>query len=226
MQEDLSILYEDIIRQNKASPSGYDILLDENITPTKIQYFFNRLFETTILFELFGNEGDVNTVYEYKSIKGGLEFKYENVIGDIKFYTIITLFETKHYSNKLEFDIMDYLRTNKDPTEIRQLKNVLDNNPDKYIIGFRFEDEDQLTQLTGKLKNKSVVVFGAVYRNIRNVLLKSEYINKIIAYYCLVSKQESKRLDLYKEIMKRTVKPQNMLVDNLSNMEYYFLYFW
>ena len=202
---ELNILYEDIILKNKMSPDGYDILLDKNITPIKIKYFFDRLFEKNILFELFSEDGEINIVYERKPWKTGIAFKYENVVGDIKFYTLITLFRNQNYSYKLENDIMDNIRHNKKVEGLKNIKSILDSS-DGYIMGFRFEDENQLTHLTGTLKNKSVSIFSAVYRNIKHVYRQYTDINMT---YCLVNRNEEKRVDLYKEIMKRTLKLNN-----------------
>lgn len=218
-------LYKTILK-GRLSDLGYDIWSDTDLTETKIEYFFDRLFEKDILFELFSNNGEVTSVYDAKPIKGGLEFKFENVINDVKFYTLITLFKCEHMSNKLKYDIIDLIRNKQNVDEMRKFKELLDNNKDNLIIGFRFEDESQLTSLTGKMGNKASTVFSSIYRNIRNVLLRPEYANNIIAYYCLVNKKERKRIDLYKEIMKRTVKPKNYLIDEYSDLSYDILYFW
>jgi hypothetical protein len=221
----LEELYETVLK-NKLGKNGYDIWDDEPLTEIKIQYFFNRLFETNLLLELFSEEGETNVIYENKPIKGGLEFKLENIINDIKFYTIITLYKCDFIINKLEYDILDELRIKGEAKDLNILKNYLEENKNKYVIAFRFEDENELKNITGQMANKASTVFSNVYRNIRYVTHKLNYLNNIAAYYCMVSKNELKRIKLYKEIMRRTTKFNNSYEDYNSNSEYVYLYFW
>lgn len=225
----LETIYE-LNRSGKITENGYDILDDTILTEEKIEYFFNSLFKTNLLLEIFSNEGEVNVVYENKPINGGIEFKYENVIGDIKFYTIVTLFKTESVSNKLDYDIIDILRkdkTNMASQKLKELQSYLNNNTNKYVLSFRFEDEEKVFTTTGKLKNKSVTLFGSVYRNVRQVLLNPKYVNDIVAFYMLVDKQELKRIKLYKEIMHRAIQTtKNFCLDDLSSEKYCLLYFW
>ncbi len=221
----LEELYENVLK-NKLGPFGYDIWDDQPLTEVKIEYFFNRLFETNLLIELFSEDGETNVVYENKPIKGGFEFKFENIINNIKFYTIISLYKCEFIINKLEYDILDELRIKRSAEELKTLKKYLEQNKNKYVIAFRFEDENELKNLTGQMGNKASTVFSNVYRNIRYVTHKSKYLNDIVAYYCMVSKNERKRLNLYKEIMRRTVKLKYQYVDESSDIIYDILYFW
>jgi len=219
----LDKIYEEIVLKSKHSPDGYDIWFDDDINDTKIQYFFDRLFEKNVLFELFSNDGDINIVFEKQPWKNGLAFKYENVSNNTKFYTSIILFKAINYSKKIENDILDGLRQNKDVSKLKEIKTILNNNPNNQIMGFRFEDENQLTHLTGKMQNKAATIFGFVYRNIKHVMLQY---NNISMFYCLVKKSENKRINLYKEIIKRTVKPTSYYLDDITDNDYYILYFW
>ncbi len=225
----LQTVYE-LNKQGKITENGYNILEDIGITEEKIEYFYDSLFKTNLLLEIFSNEGEINTIYEDKLVNNGIEFKYENIINDMHFYTIITLFKTESVSNKLYFDIIDVLRIDKEDMILHQLKDLqthLNDNKNKYVLSFRFEDEEKVYTTTGKLKNKSVTLFSSVYRNVRKVLLNQKYVNDIIAFYMLVDKTELKRIALYKEIMNRTIKTtKNFCLDTTSNDKYCLLYFW
>jgi hypothetical protein len=226
MKRDLDCIYEDIVQRRDFYPHGYDPFFDEKLNETKLNYFFDHFISANMLFELFDKDGsDVVINFSENTLQdGSIEYKFENIINDKKYYTIITLTKNKKYLNKLEYDIMDRLRVGADVTELNDIKNILESRPNQFVMSFRFIDENELTYLTKEAGNKSILIFSVVYRNIRQVYRKHP--SDISVSNCLIAKTEHKRLDLYKHIINKTANPKHLYIDEYSLPQYYILYFW
>jgi hypothetical protein len=215
----IKVLYESILYKN------LDYLLLDNVDDFNWELFFQRYnFDKSNIFESFINLGDTPI-----NQSGSFKRKYEIVINkNLKFYVHVAVHLLSDIQNSLSSNLIGL---NKDSESYKSLSNLIDItklHPDSYMCNVYFEDSNNNINLTGSVGNYSLSVLRNVERCVKDVIHDKNLQKNIQIISFQVDKNESKRINLYKQFMHRSgflsIFP-NEILDQVSNNSYDKLYF-
>jgi hypothetical protein len=219
----LEEIYEQISYLTKKDV-GYEILLDKNITPEKIDYFIDNFSKETIN-EVF-SEGEVEEIYIGKkediyNIPAELD-RFQFSINDITYYIDVHYMDVKDYLNIIENDILKAYDNPKHYQDLINLRNDFYYLADKKICYLDFKTSELEYKLTGNVKRFSYNVFGSVVRAMRQSLIKHKRLPGVGCVYFIFNKQEQQRENIYKKIIKQELPTsfEKQFVDIHSNRQY------
>lgn len=210
------------VSNNTFKNIGYEILLDENITYEKIEYYCDNFKKETLL-DVF-SEGLVDVVYMDKinSDKGWLSDRFKFTINDISYFIDVTYMTCDYYLKVLDNDIMMSFDNKDNYTKLLEFKKYIEYNKNKKIVYFDFKTEEIEYKLTGNVKRFSYNVFGSVVRAMRQSLFYNNRLNDICCLYFITNKSESKRDNIYKAIIRQELPNRfnKQFVDSFSDRKY------
>ena len=203
---------------------GYEILLDENITPEKIDHFIVNFSKETIN-EAF-SEGEVEEIYIGKkediyNIPAELD-RFQFSVNDITYYIDVHYMSIADYLSIIENDILKAYDNPEHYQNLIKLRNDFYHIADKKICYLDFKTSDLEYKLTGNVKRFSYNVFGSVVRAMRQSLLKHKRLPNVGCIYFIFNKQEQQRENIYKRIIKQELPEtfNKQFVDSYSNIQY------
>lgn len=205
---------------------SYDYLLLEDVTNFNWDAFFERyFFESFYIFEKVTLISDIPNNFGEDSA----DFKYEVELSNgKKFIVDISMLLASNCIMQIQDDIQQNISRGAEHTaqQLELVKQCLETNKYHYVCVCSFKDDKNRLNVTGEAGKYSVSVLKSVERAIKETLYHSRYKLKTCMFAFISSKAESKRHEIYKQLISRTNAHQfkNIVEDTTTSEQYNKIY--
>lgn len=198
-----------------------------NIKTNYSRFDWDFFYEKYSDFLLESFEDPVLIKDEIKNNIRHLEYVFD--INGHVFTSIVDVTSCEREISSLKEDIVKHQMEKIETTLLAELSSQYEKNPKMLVMKYQFKDDERNTVQSGKLGNLAFVVLNTA----RKVFLTSMShigLDNIFAIEIHVAKNEIKRLDLYKGLMKRSKgfidMFKNEYTDHVSDNKYVTYYRW
>ena len=214
----IQVLYENILYKN------LDYLILDNVDGFNWDLFFERYqFDISNIFESFANLGDTPI-----NQSGSFKRKYEITVNNLKFYVHVAIHLLSDIKNSFSSGLIGLNKVSDSYRSLSDIIQIMTLNPDCYMCNVYFEDSNNNIKLSGVVGNYSLSVLRNVERCVKDTIQDKNLQKNIQILSFQVDKNESKRINLYRQFMRRSgflsIFP-NEILDIGSNQKYDKLYF-
>lgn len=205
---------------------AYDYLLLEDVTNFNWDTFFERyFFESFYIFEKVTLISDIPNNFGEDSA----DFKYEiELSNNKKFIVDISMLLASSCIRQIHNDIQQNMSNNFKHTaeQLAAVKQCLESKKNQYVCVCSFKDDKGRLNVTGEVGKYSVSVLKSVESAIKETLYHSRYKSKTCMFAFISSKLESKRHQIYNQLISRTNShPFNHIVeDTTTNTQFNKIY--
>ena len=201
---------------------SYDYLLIEDVTNFNWDTFFERyFFESFYIFEKVTLISDIPNNFGEDSA----DFKYKVELSNgQKFIVDIAMLLASNCIMQIRDDIQQNMSKGIDHTakQLEAVKRCLEDKKDQYVCICSFKDDKNRLNVTGAVGKYSASVLKSVERAIKETLYHSRYKSKTCMFAFISSKAESKRHELYKQLIGRTNShPFKHITEDTTTSEHY-----
>jgi hypothetical protein len=198
--------------------------IDSSIADFDWDLFFKRYHEN-LVYEMYEPETFQITKDEIqKNNRRHIEYSFD--IKGNKFRGIVDIVTCDSEIEGLNSDIVKFQMKKVSTNLIETLKQAYIENPNKFVIKYRFVDSDDNTFITNKMGNKAFLVLRSATKCLLDAISKLGFDNLLCLEFH-VAKSEIKRLDLYKKLIQNSnLSFDNSLQDSVSDPKYITYYMW
>jgi hypothetical protein len=201
--------------------------LQENISCDDFDWneFFTRYNENYIYESITYPVVIKDEVHKNNSKHLELEFD----INDSKFLSIVDTNTCESELDPLKMDIASHQMKHVNTKPLEHLSELYKANPNKLVVKYQFRDSIGDTSITNKIGNSAFAVLKVAAKAFLFSVDKIG-LDNIFCIEFHVKKTESKRLDLYQNLIKRTPLVRDTFTesytDHTSDTQYITYYIW
>lgn len=187
--------------------------------------FFDRYYENVIS----ENTNNVSLIKDETRKNNARHLEYIFNVDKLSFLSIVDAIQCKYEIDSLKQDIVKHQMQKIQTNLLETLKKEYTLNSHKFVLKYQFKDDTGNTLTSNKAGNLAFAVLNNASKVFMSSLEKIGF-DEIFSIEIHISKKEIKRLELYKNFLKRNKAFneafKNEYIDSVSDSAYVTYYRW